>query len=337
MPRELAAQLWNIALLAGGDSDEAVISLRSGAAVQQALMNRGHTVVSLDPAQVDLTQVDWSQFDIAFLALHGRFGEDGQVQEILDGVGIPYTGCDAATSRLTFSKSAAKERLFQFGVPTPNYALIHFSDQFDRLRRMVESVGYPLVIKPDTQGSSLGVTIVRHPGQLEEALQRCFEFDSFGLVESFVEGTEWTVGVLDDQVLPPLCIETPRPFYDYRAKYEEDSTRYLFDVGWSAAEMERLKDVALETCRALGTQGMVRIDLRADAARQPWVLEVNTIPGMTDHSLVPKAAAKVGIDFAELCEHTIRACLRARPSRPHHLQDRRVRTVYRRDHEQQAD
>ncbi|MDX1970307.1 MAG: D-alanine--D-alanine ligase [Planctomycetaceae bacterium] len=319
------SSLWCIALLAGGDSDEAVISRRSGAAVQAALSSRGHIVVHLDPAVVDLEGVDWRQFDVAFLALHGRFGEDGQVQEVLERAGIPYTGSDAATSRLAFSKSAAKERLALFGVATPPYALVHYSDQSDRLQRMVEHIGYPLVVKPDTQGSSLGITIVRHPRQFDDALRRCFEFDSFGIVERFIEGTEWTVGLLDDLILPPICIETPRAFFDYQAKYEDEATRYLFDTDWSASDLEQLRDTALATCRALGARGLVRVDFRADRERTPWVLEVNTIPGLTDHSLVPKAAARMGIDFAELCERAIRASLRGAAPRPHHLQNRIIR------------
>lgn len=314
-----------IAVLLGGDSDEAVISQRSGLAVQAALLSRGHTVIPIDPAVADLTGVDWNQFDAVFNALHGRFGEDGQVQEILDRAGIPYTGSDAATSRLTFSKSAAKERLLQFGVATPNYVLVHYSDQLDRLRRMVDTVGFPLVIKPDTQGSSLGISIVHHPDQLDAALARCFEFDSFGIVEQYIEGTEWTVGLLDDLVLPPICIRTTRAFFDYQAKYEDDSTEYLFETDWPAAAMAQLQETAVAACRALGTRGLARVDLRADAARTPWVLEVNTIPGMTDHSLVPKAAAHLGIDFADLCDRAVQSCLRCGPSRPHLLQNRQVR------------
>jgi len=314
-----------IALLLGGDSDEAVISQRSGLATQAALGARGHTVIPIDPAVVDLRGVDWNQFDAVFNVLHGRFGEDGQVQEILDRAGIPYTGSDAATSRLTFSKSAAKERLLQFGVPTPHYVLIHDSDPLERLRRMVEVVGYPLVIKPDTQGSSLGISIVQQPDQLDAALQRCFEFDSFGIVEQYIAGSEWTVGVLDELVLPPICIRTTRPFFDYQAKYEDDETEYLFQTDWPATAIEALQETAVAACRALGTRGLARVDLRADAARTPWVLEVNTIPGMTDHSLVPKAAAHMGIDFAELCDRAIQNCLRRGPSRPHLLQNRQVR------------
>lgn len=306
-----------IALLAGGDSDERIISLQSGAAVHEALTARGHLVLQLDPAVVDLASVDWNQFDLAFLALHGRFGEDGQVQQILESAGVPYTGSDAVASRLAFSKSAAKERFAQFGVPTPPYVLIHYADDAARIERLVESIGYPLVVKPDAQGSSLGVSIVRERSRLAEALRRCFEYDSFGVVEQAIFGSEWTVGVLDDLVLPPLRIETPREFFDYEAKYHADSTRYEFEPDQPGSPGERIADVALEACRALGVTGLSRVDLRVDARRQPWVLEVNTIPGLTDHSLAPKAAARAGIDFADLCERIIRASLAVRSPRPH--------------------
>jgi len=320
--RNDAAPLWRVALLAGGDSDERAVSLASGAAVQAALSSRGHLAIPLDPAEVDLFSVDWSQFDVAFLALHGRFGEDGQVQQLLEEAGIPYTGSDAAASRLAFSKSAAKERFLQFGVPTPPYVLIHYADDSARIERMVGLVGYPLVVKPDAQGSSLGVSIVRDPRELPAALKRCFEYDSFGVVEQAVVGTEWTVGLLDDLVLPPLRIETPRDFFDYQAKYHADDTRYHFDDESGGALLRSsssIADVAVDACRALGVTGLARVDLRVDRSGQPWLLEVNTIPGMTDHSLVPKAAAHAGIEFAELCERAVIACLRSRPRRPHLL------------------
>lgn len=322
VPRNYSAPPWCLALLAGGDSDERPISLASGASVHSALSSRGHVVIPLDPAEIDLAGVDWSQFDAAFIALHGRYGEDGQVQQLLDEVGIPYTGSDAAASRLAFSKSAAKERFLQFGLPTPPYALIHYADDSARIERMVGVVGYPLVIKPDTQGSSLGVSIVREPRELPAALKRCFEYDAFAVVEQAIFGTEWTVGLLDDLVLPPLRIETPREFFDYQAKYHADDTRYYFDGDVAGAWRGPSADVArmaVEACRALGVTGLARVDLRVDHSGQPWLLEVNTIPGMTDHSLVPKAAAHAGIEFAELCERAVMACLRCRPRRPHLL------------------
>ncbi len=321
MHRSTNESPWRIALLAGGDSDERAISLKSGAAVQAALASRGHLVVSIDPAEIDLESLDWQQFDIAFLALHGRFGEDGQVQTILDRLGVPYTGCDANASRLAFSKSAAKERLAQFGVPTPPYVLIHFADDAHRIRHHIAQIGYPLVVKPDSQGSSLGISIVQREEELAAALTHCFQYDSFGVVEKFISGTEWTVGLLDDLVLPPIQIATTREFFDYHAKYEDDATEYRFETSTPRAVWTRISDIAVDACRALQTRGLARVDLRVDDQMQPWVLEINTIPGLTDHSLVPKAAARLGIDFAEFCERTIVAAFSGRPPRPYLLQN----------------
>jgi D-alanine-D-alanine ligase len=321
----MAARPWRIALLAGGDSAERDISLQSGAAVQAAVKSRGHAVMQLDPQLVDLVEIDWRPFDAAFVALHGRFGEDGQVQQILHAAGIPYTGSDAAASRLAFSKSAAKERFQQCGVPTPNYTLIHYSDDVDRLRRIAAGMGLPLVIKPDTQGSSLGVMIVERLEQLEKAAATCFRFDSFGLLETAIRGTEWTVAFLDRQVLPAIQIETPHAWFDFQAKYHATSTAYRFDYDVPPATVRQIEALGLAACEALGTRGLARVDLRLDEKLQPWVLEVNTVPGLTDHSLAPKAAAEIGIGFADLCEQMIEASFAAGPPRPHHLHTAPIR------------
>lgn len=317
--------MWRVAVLAGGDSDEREISLQSGSAVQQALSSRGHLALHLDPAVVDLAGVDWRQFDVAFLALHGQFGEDGQVQQILEDAGIPYTGSDATASRLAFSKSAAKERFLQFGVPTPEYSLLHYTDDVARIEKVTGEIGYPLVIKPDCQGSSLGISIVRSAAEVPAALKLCFQFDSFAVVERAIMGTEWTVGMLDELLLPPILIETDREFFDWQAKYEDDNTRYLFESNFPQHVVDTIADVARNACRALGTRGMARVDLRVDEAMQPSVLEVNTIPGYTSHSLVPKAAARLGIEFAELCERSIESCLPSNLPRPHILPRTTVR------------
>lgn len=316
---------WRVALLAGGDSDERVVSLQSGAAVQRALHSRGHRVMHLDPQLVDLHEIDWRAFDVAFIALHGRFGEDGQVQQILERASIPYTGSHAAASRLAFSKSAAKERFQQYGVPTPNYTLIHYTDDFDRLRRLAAGMGFPLVIKPDTQGSSIGVSLIERIEQVEKAATACFRYDSFGLMETAIPGTEWTVAVLDRQVFPAIEIETPHAWFDYVAKYHSDATRYRFDYSVAPAVVRQIESAGLAACEALGTRGLARVDLRLDEHGQPWVLEVNTVPGLTDHSLAPKAAARIGLDFADLCEQMILASLSGRVPRPHHLHSASIR------------
>ncbi|MGE5193068.1 MAG: D-alanine--D-alanine ligase [Deltaproteobacteria bacterium] len=299
-----------VAVLSGGPSAERPISLESGAAVARALAGLGHAVHEIDPAAVDLARTDWGRFDVAFIALHGKFGEDGQVQQILEDALIPYTGSGVTASRLAFSKSASKERFAQQGVPTAPYVLIHESDAPHRILEQAAHIGFPLVVKPDTQGSSLGVSIVRLADDLPAALARCFQFDAFGLLEQAVSGSEWTVGMLDERALPPIRIETSRAFFDYEAKYEDNGTRYLFDSAVRAEQVACIVATARNACAAVGTCGLARVDLIVDQTGSPRVLEVNTVPGMTDHSLVPKAAARAGVSFAELCQECLQSALR---------------------------
>ena len=306
--------LYNIVVLAGGESAESEISLKSGAAVSRALTSRGHQVKTVDPSLVDLENYDWTNCDVVFIALHGTYGEDGTIQATLDRLGVPYAGCDAATSKLAFSKSASKERFIQNNVSTPAYVLIHESDDAQRIEQNARSLGYPLVVKPDAQGSSLGVSIVNTPEELPQALARCFHYDSFGILESAIKGSEWTVTLIDDQILPLIQIQTPNEFFDYDAKYVEDSTQYLFNFDLPTNVIQSIIKTGANACEALGTRGIVRVDLLLDRFQKPWVLEVNTIPGFTDHSLVPKAAAQADIDFGALCEGVLVNCLTKPPT-----------------------
>ena len=304
-----------VVVLCGGNSDEREISLKSGTAVAEALDSRGHEVVKVDPAMTDLHGFDWQDNDVAFIALHGSFGEDGQIQSLLDEFGVAYTGSDASASRLAFSKSAAKGRFQQEGLPTPAYVLIHETDDASRIEQQARTLGFPLVVKPDAQGSSLGVTIVDSPRQLAPALSRCFHHDSYGILERMIPGEEWTTAVFDYMVLPPIRVETPRSFYDFRAKYEDDQTTYDFAPETQSELTRRLESTSLAACDAVGTRGIARVDLRVDQYDQPWILEVNTVPGMTRHSLAPKAAQKAGMNLGMLCELSIRGCLSAACSR----------------------
>jgi D-alanine-D-alanine ligase len=300
----------HVAVLCGGSSAERVISLQSGAAVSRALVALGHTVREIDPAIVPLSDCDWWRFDVAFIALHGKFGEDGQVQQILEDALVPYTGSGVAASRLAFSKSASKERFAQHGVPTAPYVLIHESDAPHRILQQATQLGFPLVVKPDTQGSSLGVSLVNKAEDLPAALTRCFHYDSFGLLEQALIGSEWTVGMADERALPPIQIKTGRAFFDYQAKYEDDETQYLFDFDVPAVQVERVVETARNACAAVGTCGLARVDLIVNQTGSPLVLEVNTVPGLTDHSLVPKAAARAGMSFPELCQECLQSALR---------------------------
>lgn len=298
-----------VAVLLGGPSAEREVSLQSGAAVAAALSAAGHSVVQVDPALVEARDFNWRSVDVAFIALHGRFGEDGQIQQILETAGVPYTGSDVTASRLAISKSATKERFLQQGVPTAPYVLIHESDSAHHITRQASTLGFPLVVKPDTQGSSLGVTIVPSIETLPIALTRCFQYDPFGLLERWIAGTEWTAGFVDDLALPLIHIETDRAFFDYHAKYKDEGTGYRFDGNVTASIQQQIARAAGDACHAVGTRGVARVDLMLDSEDRPWVLEVNTVPGMTDHSLVPKAAAQAGMSFTELCERCLQSAL----------------------------
>lgn len=292
-----------VAVLLGGDSAEREISLQSGEAVSQAIAGQGHSVVQVDPVDTDLDAFDWNSIDVAFLALHGTFGEDGGVQEILEHHRVAFTGSNSVASRLAFSKLAAKEAFAQNGIPTP--PAISFSAPFEGGRDVaVEAtrLGYPVVVKPDAQGSSIGVTIVRNEAELGEAIENCLAVSEFGLIEKAIEGSEWTLGVIDEDPIPLIQISTDRGFFDFTAKYEDDGTGYHFDANIDPATASRIEAAGLAACRALGTTGIARADIMLDSDGNPWVLEVNTIPGMTDHSLVPKAAEQIGLSLGELCD-----------------------------------
>jgi len=294
-----------IVVLSGGESAERSISLESGAAVSAALAERGHNVIDVDTAETDLTTYDFSGVDGVFIALHGMFGEDGKVQRILEAAGVPYTGSDPTACELSFHKSAAKERFFQNYVATPPYVLIHEGDTAARIMQKARSLGFPLVVKPDAQGSSLGVTVVESPDELADALPRCFHLESFGLLESAVVGSEWTVGIFDEVTLPVIQIRSQREFYDYQAKYADDDTEFLFEFDVPSDVISSISQAARNAYKALKMRSVARVDVMLDKYQRPWVLEVNSVPGFTSHSLIPKAAARIGISLGELCEQMV--------------------------------
>ncbi|MBA3316070.1 MAG: D-alanine--D-alanine ligase [Planctomycetota bacterium] len=312
---------WNVAVLFGGPSAEREVSLDSGREIAAALERRGHQVTAIDPgptefeAQATLRHADWKQFDGVFIALHGTFGEDGTVQRFLDAAGVPYTGSDAESSRIAFSKSAAKERFDAEGIATPAYVLVNASDPRSRAAFHAAQLGYPIVVKPDAQGSSLGVSIVRWPDELPAALEKCFALGPFGLLERYVAGTEWTVGFLGPRALPPMCVSTDHDFLDFDAKYRDESTSVSFDGQVSREVVAGIRATASRACRALDATGACRVDLRVDEQGVAWLLEVNTLPGFTSHSAVPTAAARIGIDFDELCEQVLAMSLTQRAKR----------------------
>jgi len=299
----------HVLVLAGGPSAERQISLESGAAVTTALRERGHTVTQFDPDEGHLDTIDPADFDVAFIALHGTFGEDGQVQQLLEAKQLPYTGSDVRSSRDASSKCRSKQILRKQSLLTPDFSPIHSGESAESIRKKADRLGYPLVVKPDSQGSSLGVTVVFDNLELPAALSRCFYYGREGLLENFIAGQEWTVGLIDDLVLPPIQIVAGNEFYDYDAKYSSKETQYLTDTDLPVAVLENMQQIARQSTIALGTRGIVRIDFRLDRFRQPWILEANTVPGMTSHSLIPKAAAHVGLSFSDVCEQALFSAL----------------------------
>ncbi len=303
-----------VAVLAGGDSPERDVSLVSGAAVCEALQNAGHEVQVFDPAQIPVEQIPWFTFDACFLALHGGAGEDGRVQQQLENLGVDFTGSRAAACRAAMNKSVSKERFFFERIPTAEYCLLHASESPDVCAAKAASLGYPLVVKPNSQGSSLGVTIVRRAEELADALTLARNLDPFTLVETFVDGRELTVAVLDRRPLPALEIVTTRGFFDYEAKYSAHDTREEYPSDMAPKVVAHVEQLAVRAAQALGTRGLVRVDLILDSAGIPWVLEVNTTPGMTGQSLAPKAARLAGFDMSALCQWIVQNALA--PVRP---------------------
>ena len=296
------ARPLRVLVLAGGPSAEREISLQSGQAVAHALASRGHAVTSYDPRQEQLTGVEASRFDVAFVALHGRYGEDGGVQAQLKSMGLPYTGSGPAASALAFSKSAAKARFREHGVSTPAAVSFHQGEPITECIRRAASLGFPVVVKPDRQGSSLGISFASHPDALAASIETALAFDTQGLIEVAIVGEEWTVPLLDELVLPPIRIGTPLAFFDYEAKYLREDTAYEFPEDICPELLARLQSTSQLAARSLGVTSLSRVDLRVDAIGQPWVLEVNTVPGLTDHSLAPKSAARMGLTLARFCE-----------------------------------
>lgn len=299
-----------VALLLGGVSEEREVSLASGAAVEAALLSRGHRVRRIDPGVADLSTAALRAVDVVFNCLHGRFGEDGDVQEILERARVPYTGSNAAASRVAFSKSAAKRQFLAAGVPTAAFQLIHRGDSPLDIEAAANRLGYPLVAKPDQQGSSLGVSIVRTPRELPEAVETCWTLGAAAVLETCIAGTEWTVPLLDREPLPVIQIVPPAAFFDYHSKYVTEETAYRFEFDVPACVVAAIREAAIGAAAAVGAEGISRVDLRLDESHHPWVLEVNTSPGMTDHSLTPKSAGQAGLSLGDLCEEALRRALR---------------------------
>jgi D-alanine-D-alanine ligase len=281
----------------GGRSAEREISLKSGAMVLNALKNRGVDAHAFDPRDSALEELKSQRFDRAFIALHGRFGEDGTVQGALEYLGIPYTGSGVMASALAMDKWRTKLLWQAAGMPTPLWEIMTARTDFVAI---ASRLGLPLMVKPAREGSSIGMSKVISAATVASAYELAARYDDVVIAERFIEGAEVTAAILGDEPLPLIRLETPREFYDYQAKYFADDTRYICPSGLPVAQERSVQQAALEAFRLLGCSGWGRVDLMLDRLGNPYLLEVNTIPGMTDHSLVPMAARAQGISFEDL-------------------------------------
>ncbi len=288
-----------VAVLMGGKSAEREISLLSGAGVLKALRAKKVDAHAFDPAERDLAELKRDGFTRCFIALHGRGGEDGTVQGALEVMGIPYTGSGVTGSAIAIDKWRTKMIWMAGGLPTPRYRVLQAQDDW---AAVAQDLGLPLIVKPANEGSTLGLTKVTAVAHLPAAYELAAKkYRDTALAETFVDGPEYTAGILGDSVLPLIRIEAPQGNYDYHHKYFSDDTKYLCPCGLPPQEEAPLRALSLEAFKLLGCSGWGRVDLMLDKAGKPWLLEVNTAPGMTGHSLVPMAARVAGLSYEDLC------------------------------------
>ena len=294
-----ASDFGKVAVLLGGDSSERAISLISGAAVLAALQSRGVDAEAFDPRDLPVQNLVTAGFDRAFNILHGPGGEDGLIQGALEWLGIPYTGSGVLASALTMDKLKTKRVAVGAGIVAPEYAVLAGTAD---LPAALSKVGLPLMVKPASQGSSVGITKVKSAEELPRAYAEARAVDPIVFAERFIAGAEYTVGVLHERALPSIRIQAATEFYDYQAKYFRDDTQYHCPSGLTAAAEAQLQAAALAAFRATDCYGWGRVDFMRDPGNEQfYFIEINTTPGMTDHSLVPMAARQAGIDFPELC------------------------------------
>ncbi|UXN34198.1 D-alanine--D-alanine ligase [Avibacterium paragallinarum] len=290
-----------IAVLLGGTSAEREVSLNSGQAVLAALQAQGFNAHPIDPKTFPVAELKTQGFDRVFNILHGRGGEDGTMQGLLEQIGIPYTGCGVMASALTMDKMRTKMLWKAFGLPVADMEIVTKSTRSElNPQAVVEKLGLPLMVKPSLEGSSVGLTKVNHLDELKSAVDFALEFDDTILIEEWLSGGEYTVPVLDDEVLPAIKIVPEGEFYDYEAKYVSDNTQYFCPAGLSEEREQELRQLVKRAYDAVGCRGWSRIDVMMDGQGQFRLVEVNTNPGMTSHSLFPKSAAVVGYSFEQL-------------------------------------
>lgn len=306
-----AAEFGRVAVLYGGLSAEREVSLKSGHAVCQALQDSGVDAHGIDVGEDIVGQLQQGGFARAFIVLHGRGGEDGVMQALLQWLGLPYTGSGVMASALAMDKLMTKCVWQGAGLPTPPHVLL---DGSPAAELQAEQLGLPLIVKPAGEGSSIGMSKVELAGELHPAWVKAMAQDTRVFAERWIHGGEYTVAIIGTQVLPLIRVETPNSFYDYEAKYQSDTTRYLCPCGLDAAQEQTLQQLALKAFNVLGCSGWGRVDLFVDSEGQAWLIEVNTVPGMTDHSLVPMAAQAAGMDFRTLVWRILETTVVATPA-----------------------
>lgn len=298
-----------VAVLMGGIGEERDISIQSGQCVAQALKQAGLNVVTADIRPDNMGILDDSDIDVFFIALHGRFGEDGRLQQILEDKGRAYTGSGPIASRLAFDKMASKKIFAEAGVATPTAFKFNINSATEHLGEKVWQIAKKYVIKPIRQGSTIGVTIADDQNSAIMQAQKCLTKFGDCMIEEYIPGREITIGILENQALPIIEIRSKRGFYDYHAKYLDEQTEFLFDTLSDSILIEKINQAALACFNALGCRHFGRVDFILGNDAKPYVLELNTIPGFTDHSLLPKAAAKTGLSMSDLCIKIIEAAL----------------------------
>lgn len=292
----------------GGTSSERDISIRSGLAIYQALQELGYNSALIDVGKDIFNILKKEKIKFAFLALHGGMGENGAIQGLLEVMGIPYTGSGILASAIAMDKEVSKKVFLYHGLPVAPFVVIH---KKTKIKLQMPTVDFPLpwVVKPAAEGSSIGVSIVKEEGRLMPAIEKVFSFDERVLIEKFIEGKEVHIGILGDRVLGGVEVRPSLEFYNYEAKYTSGLTEYIIPPELDEAVYERTKNTALDAHMAVGCSGASRVDLRIDKDGTPYVLEVNTLPGMTTTSLLPKIAQSSGLSFKDLIEEIIRLAL----------------------------
>lgn len=303
---ELKKQLGRVGVLLGGTSSEREISLQSGAAVVAALEEAGIEHVAIDVGVNAIADIQAAKIDRAFLALHGAGGEDGRIQAVLEYLNIPFTGSGVQASALAMDKLRTKQLWRGVNLSTPDFAVLNAANDWEKV---LAELGGEVMVKPAHEGSSIGMARVKTAQELGEAFQNAAKYDGSVIAERLIVGSEFTVAILDGEALPPIKLETDHTFYDFNAKYIANDTRYICPCGLDAEKETELKQLALAAFDAVGCEGWGRVDVMADKSMNFYLLEVNTLPGMTSHSLVPMAAKARGLSFSELVLTILRAGL----------------------------